>query len=247
MADIPLPQLHVGDPRNQLGKGARRRLSDAHAACDLIRTRALAKIEARYRATGDGSDSASAQAEIEIGEANLEAARIVLAAVVREFRAVVKSDKDLRQIVSRELDDAVASFGFSTIQRDLLWRELALFASGSAAPNNPPAPERGMSNGPKAENAQVPEQTAEEYADCSDRHALINNFIQKVSAAGRKPITRKDIFTVAGYKERTEFLRFQRNDRKATKSATVNFTRVLSMTPEKFIEDLKEKKKKTAK
>lgn len=74
----------------------------------------------------------------------------------------------------------------------------------------------------------------------TDRRAAIDTFISKVSEAGRK-ITRKDIWTVAGYKDRTEFERFQRGDTRTTQSATANFNRVLNVKPEDFIRDLEKK------
>jgi hypothetical protein len=67
---------------------------------------------------------------------------------------------------------------------------------------------------------------------------VIDQFILTVGAAGRR-ISRKDIWTVAGYKERTEFERFQREDSRLTDSARNNFTRTLNMLPEAFIAILK--------
>jgi hypothetical protein len=66
---------------------------------------------------------------------------------------------------------------------------------------------------------------------------LIDTFIARLTESGRK-ITRKDIWTVAGYKNRTEFERFQRGDVRTTRSATANFKRVLTMTPEDFVRSL---------
>jgi hypothetical protein len=66
------------------------------------------------------------------------------------------------------------------------------------------------------------------------RRDAIDAFISKVAETGRK-ITRKDIWTVAGYKDSTEFQRYQRHDARTTASATSNFKRVLSMHPGDFI------------
>lgn len=74
----------------------------------------------------------------------------------------------------------------------------------------------------------------------TDRRAAIDGFISKVGEAGRK-ITRKDIWTVANYKDRTEFERFQRGDTRTTQSAAENFKRVLNMKPEDFIRALEKK------
>jgi hypothetical protein len=73
------------------------------------------------------------------------------------------------------------------------------------------------------------------------RRELIDTFIAKLTEAGRK-ITRKDIWTVAGYKNRTEFERFQRGDARTTRSAIANFERVLGMAPEEFIRNLERRK-----
>lgn len=96
MADIPLPGLVPTDPRNILSEAARQRISDAHADADLIRTRALAEIEARYRSEPDSDESffeylTTGQAAIELAEAKVQAARTVLSVVRDEFRAAGKS------------------------------------------------------------------------------------------------------------------------------------------------------------
>src|ERR1035437_2458088 len=75
------------------------------------------------------------------------------------------------------------------------------------------------------------------------RRALIDAFIAKLAETGRK-VTRKDVWTVAGYKSRTEFERFQRGDKRTTRAASLNFNRVLGMTPEHFIRALEKKASK---
>ena len=76
--------------------------------------------------------------------------------------------------------------------------------------------------------------------DKKKRRAAIDAFIAKVTDAKRK-ITRKDISTVAGYRTTTDFERFQRCDRRSTKNAEDNFTRVLNMNPDDFIQSLESK------
>jgi hypothetical protein len=68
----------------------------------------------------------------------------------------------------------------------------------------------------------------------------INHFIAQMAAAGQK-ITKKDIWTVAGYKSRRDFEQFQAN-KKVTVAARDTFTRVLSMKPEAFTKLLQEKR-----
>jgi hypothetical protein len=74
----------------------------------------------------------------------------------------------------------------------------------------------------------------------ADRRAAVDGFISKVAQSGRK-ITRKDIWTVAGYKDRREFERFQRGDERTTRSAITSFNRVLNTKAEDFIRALEKK------
>ncbi len=75
----------------------------------------------------------------------------------------------------------------------------------------------------------------------ANQRAVINTFIAKVTESGRR-ITRKNIWTVAGYKDATEFQRFQRGDARTTSSAATTFSRVLKMKPKAFIESLEKKR-----
>ena len=72
----------------------------------------------------------------------------------------------------------------------------------------------------------------------SERRLAINAFISKMEAAGLN-INRKDIVYAAGYRDRTEFQRYQRVAPNATKTAVYNFNRVLRMTPDQFQRALK--------
>jgi hypothetical protein len=77
----------------------------------------------------------------------------------------------------------------------------------------------------------------------SPERSRIDAFITGVNETGAK-VTRTDIWTVAGYSDPTEFERFQRGDQKTTTSAKQNFNRVLSMTPEVFLDALKKRQAK---
>jgi hypothetical protein len=66
------------------------------------------------------------------------------------------------------------------------------------------------------------------------RRLLVDKFIARVFDSTGRKITRKNIWTAAGYKEATDFERFQRNDKRTTKAAMATFTRILSMEPEVF-------------
>lgn len=90
------------------------------------------------------------------------------------------------------------------------------------------------------------EQAIDADASAAEQRALINSFISKVEREkGYKP-TRTDIWTAAGYKDATEFERFQRNDERTTTAATLAFRRVLEMDPKDFIERLEKKRKPQA-
>lgn len=64
-----------------------------------------------------------------------------------------------------------------------------------------------------------------------DHRAAVDAYIEEVGKAGKR-ITRTDIWKKAGYKTRTEFERWERNDpNRPNKAAHENFTRILSEKP----------------
>jgi hypothetical protein len=74
-----------------------------------------------------------------------------------------------------------------------------------------------------------------------DRKVLIDQFIAKVLDSTGRKITRTEIWTAAGYLDATEFQRFQRHDKRTTRSSVSNFSRVLNMEPEAFLKVLDRK------
>jgi hypothetical protein len=74
-------------------------------------------------------------------------------------------------------------------------------------------------------------------ADCepdgngADRRAAVNAYIEEVFSRTGKRITKTDIWKSARYKSRTEFERWERQDRRATKTANERFTRILTEKP----------------
>lgn len=70
----------------------------------------------------------------------------------------------------------------------------------------------------------------------------IEAFINRIFETKDQRITRTDIWVLAGYKEATQFERFQR-EAKVSKASKANFDRVLNMSPEEFIERLDRKRK----
>lgn len=67
-----------------------------------------------------------------------------------------------------------------------------------------------------------------------NKQSEIDAFIRNLLEHGHK-ITKKDIWTVAGYKDATEFERFQRGSARTTASAVSNFNRILKMKPDDFL------------
>jgi hypothetical protein len=64
----------------------------------------------------------------------------------------------------------------------------------------------------------------------TDRRAMVDAYIEEVRLKTKKRITRKDIWREAGYKARTEFERWERQDSKRrNQSAHERFTRILSV------------------
>lgn len=67
--------------------------------------------------------------------------------------------------------------------------------------------------------------------------AIVDAFIDKVLAKTGTRITRKNIFNVTGYKNQTEFLKFQRGE--YSPKARKKFMRTLEFEPEEFLNRLK--------
>jgi len=90
MIEKPLPRVDTRDPRSTLSDAARRRLSNAHADADLIRARALAHLETRYRSEPHSDDCFSeflskGQPSVDFADAKMQSARAVLSVVKHEF------------------------------------------------------------------------------------------------------------------------------------------------------------------
>jgi hypothetical protein len=65
----------------------------------------------------------------------------------------------------------------------------------------------------------------------TDRREAVDAYIEEVLSQKGKRITRTDIWKSARYKSRTEFERWERHDRRATKAANERFTRILTEKP----------------
>jgi hypothetical protein len=83
-----------------------------------------------------------------------------------------------------------------------------------------------QAEGSIVQNSEKTTQTVESKS--TDRKALVKAYIEEVRAKKSKRITRKDIWTAAGYQTRTEFERWERQDPKnPNKAANDTFTRIL--------------------
>lgn len=101
-----------------------------------------------------------------------------------------------------------------------------------AVPANPYFPDlwsqtnANQAEGSIVQNSEKTTPTVESKS--TDRKALVKAYIEEVRAKKSKRITRKDIWTAAGYQTRTEFERWQRQDPKnPNKAAHDTFTRIL--------------------
>lgn len=65
----------------------------------------------------------------------------------------------------------------------------------------------------------------------TDNRGAVDAYIEEVFSRTGKRITRRDIWKSARYKTRTEFERWERRDRRATKAASERFTRILTEKP----------------
>jgi hypothetical protein len=95
---------------------------------------------------------------------------------------------------------------------------------------------------PKSESPPIPDTKPTDQAETIEltNRERIDRFILKMAQAGTK-VKRKDIWLVAGYKDPTEFERFQRGDNR-NQSAASTFNRVLGMAPQDFLRLLQQKR-----
>jgi hypothetical protein len=68
-------------------------------------------------------------------------------------------------------------------------------------------------------------------SEAERRRAAVSAYIEEAVQKTGKRIKRTDIWKAVGYKTRTEFERWERNDRRATKTAHQRFTRFLTEKP----------------
>lgn len=213
-----------------------RQIRDPEAFIELLRA-----IQEKVVATMTFPCSAPAQAEVTlIDKYEAELCRLAWVKTAWERASISTSNAamtlpkpSLIQIVLRRLR-ALLSSGRSITQPSAAEK---MSASRPATPGSSPHEARV-----ELAESTVPAQptTAANGQTGTDRRAAIDAFIGKLAEAGHR-ITRKDIWTVAGYEDPTEFERFQRGASRATRSAAMAFNRVLNMEPRDFIQLLEKK------
>ena len=83
-------------------------------------------------------------------------------------------------------------------------------------------PEDAVANRVPAQPDELPE-----HATTDQKAQAVKAFLTEAQAATGEQFLKQDIWRAAGYEVATEFERWQRNDRKATKAADRNIRRVL--------------------
>jgi hypothetical protein len=120
-----LPGLAPDDPKYFLSAGARRRIDLAARDATLLRARVLEDVEMRFRSRAHPEDDFddycdSGKPAIDLKKSRTGSARIILAAVIKEFRAVGVHGAQLLQIMEDYVDSVCNSFELSSIQRSSL-------------------------------------------------------------------------------------------------------------------------------
>jgi hypothetical protein len=121
--------------------------------------------------------------------------------------------------------------------KELLQETAHHYQMGTVQVQNPlPLPD------PKISNTSSSEGPATDATPVGNRER-IDGFILKMAKSGLK-IKRNDIWHAAGYKDRTEFERFQRDERR-NQTALSNFNRILSLNAEDLRELITKNNRKT--
>jgi hypothetical protein len=117
-------------------------------------------------------------------------------------------------------------------------QEIALVADGTPqAPEEAVVPVCDGSSGvkPADESARIAPLAGVAGTGGQNNSAMVEAFLQKCLLETGVRVTRTMIWRAGGYRDRTEFERWQSRHPKATRTATQNFVRLLSMSPQEFI------------
>ena len=170
-------------------------------------------------------------------------------ATIADIAHLLKKSEDKRvEIVRRELEESRKSLGTLSLERLSHFTESQLRnLDARIARYRELLQQQGVSASTKRRSRSGLSQASYECEPFVSQASLgvtprarIDAFISKVEGIGHK-VKRKDIWSVAGYTNATEFERFQRNDPRTTKSAAKAFNRVLRNTPEEFVRSLRKK------
>lgn len=111
------------------------------------------------------------------------------------------------------------------------WRMLARTIADAQADHFDEGPDLRTSR-EEVKSSHVQNREDSVHHAATDRRALVKAYIEEVRSKTGKRITKKDIWSKAGYQNRTEFERWERQDsRHPNKSAHENFTRILREKP----------------
>lgn len=237
MANLP-------NPLNCLSDSARRRIDDASLEGQQIRARALAGVEARYDAESKAVGTFSqycrkGQAAIKINQAKLESVRLILAAMLLEYKGAGKSGTELRQIMYEEFDGLATSAELTTLEREaeMLSMELDLYRQTNSEVGSESG---GLAKTKKTAGDTKPGRTepargqSAEAEHGGDRRAAVDAFIRKCEQQLSRKLNREDIWRAAKHKTARQFQYWQKSDPKATAQDNRNFRRILAMNPTDF-------------
>ena len=137
--DLPLSGLTEDDPQNLLTESARRRIRDAHLEGELIYHSALAEVNGLWHSSGRqipfSNFCEEGQGLLELRNARLNQARVVMKAKFVEYKAAGLPRDMIRNILFDEIDGLVKiswrDDNLSTIERDSLLAELRLYSTGT--------------------------------------------------------------------------------------------------------------------
>jgi hypothetical protein len=127
-------------------------------------------------------------------------------------------------------------------KRSLIWPKIFRLTSASTKENSHHPTPTTVSTvlEPPIKKPEAPKPNSTELA--SSRRERVDAYIRKVSGITGHKITRKDFWTVAGYKDRGPFERWQRNDKNASQAGNENLEHVFKKTPEEFVDTLNKKR-----
>ncbi len=142
------------------------------------------------------------------------------------------------EIVPKGWERFIGTNGPSTAPPEVSNTPAAHTQTETSQPARPAVAEMEPADG-NAEEAQSPPESGN--AERENRRAMVDAFIEKCRVETTLKVNRAMIWRVVGYKQRSEFERWQSNSPKATRKAAKTFARVLSMQPRDFVDLLRKR------